>query len=127
LLEPGERKPSLELDLSGLEQREALLTVTLDGVSSARLLCEPKDAHLQQPQLSARVVDGAVEISSDAPVIDLFLWTDEPGVVLCDNFLTLHEPGSRRFRCSGSPRRLFARSVAGLHGVVLDVVTRDAG
>jgi hypothetical protein len=118
-LSPGERREGLALDLSELDRNEALLTVTLGDVHSSRLLGEPKDARLSQPKLSARLVDDGVEITCDVPVIDLFLWTDEPGCRFVDNFRTLSARGSLRFRCSIRPKRLFARSLAGLHPITI--------
>ena len=118
-LAPGERKEVLTLEPEGVDAERALLTVTLDGTSTSRLLCEPKDACLPRAELRAHFAEGSVEIESAAPVIDLFLWTDDPACRFADNFLTLPAPGTLRFRCAGRPKRLFARSLAGVHTVTL--------
>jgi beta-mannosidase len=122
-LAPGERRQVRSVDVSKLDPFEALLTVTLDGVASSRLLCEPKEAHLTQPSLSARLDAGAVVVECSAPVIDLFLWADDAECRFVDNFQTLPRAGRLRFRCSGRPRALFARSLAGLHRISLESVS----
>lgn len=123
-LEPGQRQEALLLDLSGFEPREGLLTVTLDGVSSARLLCEPKDARLERAPLSARFVDGAIEVACGAPVIDLFLESTDSDCRFLDNYKSLAAAGTLRFPCSGRPGALLARSLAGVHEVALAPASR---
>jgi hypothetical protein len=74
---------------------------------------------LVEPKLEARMQGGELVITSDAPVVDLFVWDDAGPLGLSRNFVTLAEPGSVRLGACATPERLRARSLQGAHPLVL--------
>jgi beta-mannosidase len=118
-LTPGERKEVLIFDLRSLPREQVTLTATLLGVSSTRLLCEPKQARFATPKLSASFNGEVLALDSDVPVLDLFVFSDEPGFELHDNFVSLPAAGRALLRCRGRATRLRARSLLGEHVVAL--------
>ena len=112
----GERCVVLEMETGGFDPETTLLLAELSGVSTFRLLAEPKQARFATPELLASIEGNELSIQSDLPVVDLYLWDAEAELSLSDNFVTLAGGGARRrigFR--GTPRRLSARSLAGRH------------
>jgi hypothetical protein len=115
----GERRVVAELDSARFDQKSTLVFAELQGVSTFRLLAEPKQAHLSRPSLSARLEGDELVIQSDLPVVDLYVWDDADTSTLEENFITLTSKGSRRIRVRGTPGRLRARSLAGEHALRL--------
>jgi beta-mannosidase len=120
-LSPGERRQSLSLDVRSLSQDETLVVATFAGTQSFRLLAEPKAAKLQLPRLTAARAPGAVTITSDVPVVDLFVWDPAGRARLLDNFVTLPFGGPVTLRIQGDVTALRARSLAGAHPVALSL------
>jgi hypothetical protein len=118
-LAPEGRQKVLELDVRGYPPEETLVVATFAGTQSFRLLSEPKAAKLQTPRLTARRVPGAVTVTTDVPVVDLFVWEPAGRARLLDNFVTLPAAGTAVLRVEGNPTELSARSLAGAHPVVL--------
>jgi beta-mannosidase len=118
-LKPGERRVSLDLDTSAFDEATTLLSASFQGGVSFRLLCEPKQVKLVEPQLDATMHGGELVITSDAPVVDLFVWDDAGVLGLARNFVTLAQPGSVRLGPCTAPERLRARSLHGAHPLML--------
>ncbi|HWA73438.1 MAG TPA: hypothetical protein VG937_13930 [Polyangiaceae bacterium] len=118
-LEPGERRAALELELGRFEPETTLLSLSFAGSVSARLLCEPKSVKLVEPRLEASIEAGELVITSDAPVLDLFVWDELEPLGLARNFVTLAAPGSVRLGPCAAPERLRARSLQGAHPLLL--------
>ena len=116
---PGERRVALEVDLRAFVAEETLLFATFDGTSSFRLLSEPKDARLPTPRLTAARTAAGIAITSDVPVVDLFVRDPEDKARFTDNFVTLPRGGTVTLRTDGAPAALEARSLAGVHKLSL--------
>jgi beta-mannosidase len=116
-LDPGERKKVLEFDLSAFEPTETLLAAYFAETFSFRLLSEPKKARLPTPRLTASATDAGLLVTSDLPVVDLFLWDAAGQAHFYDNFVTLPAGGEIQLRTSARPQDLRARSLAGPHVV----------
>lgn len=116
-LQPGERRVCLELSVGRFPAAETLASASFLGSTTFRLLCEPKDAQLSAPRLSASRHPGGILLETDRPVIDLFLWDPEDQLELLDNYLTLPSAGQALVRARGPLHRLAARSLAGRHPV----------
>jgi beta-mannosidase len=115
----GERRVVAELDCARFDQKSTLVFAELQGMSTFRLLAEPKQAYLSRPSLSARIEGDELVVQSDLPVVDLYVWDDAGTSGLEDNFITLTSNGSRRIPVRGNPGRLRARSLAGEHALRL--------
>jgi hypothetical protein len=118
-LAPEERRQVLELDVRSHVADETLVIATFAGTQSFRLLSEPKTAKLQTPRLTASRAPGTVTLTSDVPVVDLFVWDPAGKTRFHDNFVTLPSGGSVTLRVDGEPVELRARSLAGPHPVAL--------
>jgi beta-mannosidase len=118
-LGPEQRLQVLELDVRSLPPEETLLVATFAGTQSFRLLAEPKAAKLQTPRLTARHAPGTLTLTTDVPVVDLFVWDPAGKARLLDNFVTLPSAGTATLRVEGEPAELHARSLAGAHPVTL--------
>jgi hypothetical protein len=114
---PGERGVSIDADVSGLSATETLIAATFAGAQTTRLLCEPKDAKLTQPQLFVSPHPEGIVVEVDCPVVDLFVWDARGELSLSDNFITFPTAGRAVLRGRGRARQLSARSLAGLHRV----------
>jgi hypothetical protein len=112
-LGPGERRVSIEANLTAFSPRETLLSATFLGAHTFRLLSEPKEAKLSLPELRLSRHAQGVLVESDRPVVDLLVWGE--GLELLDNFITLPGPGQAWLRARGASDRLHARSLAGRH------------
>lgn len=122
-LEPGTRKLALAVSLSELEGHSSaiMLVASWLGSTTHRLLVEPKDVCLAEPRIVAHVSDGGIELESDVPIIDLFLWDPAGELRFDDNFVTLPAAGAVRLRTRGrAPTKLQARSLRGAHTVPVD-------
>jgi beta-mannosidase len=119
-LSPGERRVAVELDVSEYEPRETLVTASFAGTTTCRLLSEPKDARFAAPDLRARLEPGGVELRSDAPVVDLFVWDPTGAARVLDNFVTFPAGGERFLRLDGEPGALRGRSLAGTHPIPIE-------
>lgn len=119
VLAPGERRIALRIDVSRCEPETTLVWARFGGTSTFRLLSEPKHAKLPEPRLHVRTVAAGIEIETDVPVVDLFVWDEAEKVVLNDNFVTFAEPGKLTLRATGTPTRLAARSLRGRHALPL--------
>jgi beta-mannosidase len=117
VLAPGERRSVLELELSGFEPRETIVTARLGSSTTFRLLSEPKDARFVTPRLSASITGGGVKLRSDVPVVDLFVWDPSGKARFLDNFVTLPAGGEVVLRTDGTPASVQARSLSGLHSL----------
>jgi beta-mannosidase len=120
VLEPGERRVALELDVSAWEPSETLVTAAFAGTTTFRLLAEPKEARLVTPRLTARKVAGGIALKSDVPVVDLFVWDPTAGARWSDNFITLPEAGEVVLRTDCAPGAVRGRSLAGAHAVAFE-------
>jgi beta-mannosidase len=118
-LAAGERKLALELDVRAFAPAETLVVGTFAGTKTFRLLSEPKHARLVTPRLTATLDGSALTITSDVPVVDLFLWDPEGATRFEPNFVTLPTGGSLTLRVSQPPRSLRARSLAGSHPLIV--------
>lgn len=118
-LRPGQRRTAMELDLSAIDRRRTSVTTTLGGVSSTRLLCEPKELELPAVPLRVRLTEDILTVEADVPVFDLFLDSNDDRVQFLDNFLSLPAPGKLTFRIRGASNQLRARSLAGEHPIRL--------
>jgi len=116
-LAPGERRISLEAHVSQFVAEETFVVASFLGSQTFRLLSEPKDARLSVPTLSVAHHPEGLLLTSDRPVIDLYLWDPDDRLELLDNFITLPSAGERVVRARGSFRRLAARSLEGVHPV----------
>lgn len=116
-LSPGGRTQVFSVDLSDLSLDTTLLVADFAGTTTARLLCEPKNARLPKARLSVAKHPEGIVLRSDAAVVDLQLWDDGEELALLDNFVSLPGPGERVLRARGPLRRLSARSLAGRHEV----------
>jgi beta-mannosidase len=112
---PGNRGVSIELDVSAFSAPDTLISASFLGTHTFRLLSEPKHSRLLAPHLSASRHPEGVLLSSDRPVVDLFLWDPEERVQFLDNFVTLPAAGTQLLRARGSWQRLCARSLLGRH------------
>jgi beta-mannosidase len=119
VLAPGERRTVLELDLTGLEPRETIVTGRVGESATFRLLSEPKEARLVTPRLSASPAPGGVTLRSDVPLVDLCVWDPSGRVRFEDNFVTLPRGGELFLRTDGIPDSLAGRSLAGRHPISL--------
>jgi len=116
---PGERKVALEVDVRPFALEETLLVATFGGTSTFRLLSEPKDVRLRSPRLTAQRIPEGIAITSDGPVVDLYVRDPGGKARFADNFVTLPRGGTVALRTEGTPRVLEARSLAGLHELSL--------
>ncbi|MDX2064277.1 MAG: hypothetical protein SFX74_00900 [Fimbriimonadaceae bacterium] len=84
-----------------------------------RLLAEPKLARFGTPSplLISLADPDELLIQTEGPVVDLLLTIDGATRPLSENFLTIPEAGVVRTSLDGDPRRLSARSLAGVHAV----------
>jgi beta-mannosidase len=112
-LSPDERKVAIVADLGGCDPASTLVTASFAGSNTFAWPVEPKDVRLRQPWLEARMTEQGLDLRSDLPVVDLFLWDEGGGLSLFDNYVTLPGPGSLVLRAEGMPERLFARTLAG--------------
>jgi beta-mannosidase len=124
---PGERRVVLEAEVGGFEAEATLLSARFAGSETFGWLAEPKAVRLARPTLEARMTDQGLELRSDLPVVDLFLWDEAGSFTLHDNYVTLPGAGSRLLRGEGSPGRLWARSLAGKQEVRVDASGLPAG
>jgi beta-mannosidase len=118
-LAPEERRQVLELDVRSLVPDETLIVATFAGTRSFRLLTEPKAAKLQTPRLTATRAPGVLTLTSDLPVVDLFVWDPAAKTQFLDNYVTLPSGGTVALRIQGDATELRARSLAGAHPVAL--------
>ena len=118
-LAPSDRVLALELDVSGFTPSETLVSATFAGTTTFRLLAEPKAARLVTPRLTAALDGSTLVVTSDVPVVDLFLWDPTGAARFDDNFVTLPAGGSVTLRISQPPSALRARSLAGAHPIEL--------
>jgi beta-mannosidase len=118
-LAPEERRQVLDLDVRSHAADETLVIATFAGTHSFRLLSEPKAAKLQTPRLTATQAPGTVTLTSDVPVLDLFVWDPAGKTRFHDNFVTLPSGGTVTLRADGAPTELRARSLDGPHPVAL--------
>jgi beta-mannosidase len=118
-LAPEERQQVLELDVRNLPLEETLVVATFADTRTFRLLAEPKAAKLQTPRLTASRAPGVVTLTSDVPVVDLFVWEPAGKARLLDNFVTLPSGGTVALRIDGDATELRARSLAGAHPIAL--------
>jgi len=118
-LAPGERKPVLDLELGAFVPEETLVVGGFGESRTFRLLSEPKHARLVTPRLVVSPAASGLVVTTDRPVVDLWLWDPSGALELTDNFVTLSEAGSVRLRAHGTLRQLEARSLAGRHAVEL--------
>ena len=117
-LAPGERRPVLSAEVAGLDPATTLLVASFAGSRTFRLLSEPKEAHLGDARLTARVSGGRLSIRTDAPVVDLFVWDSGTGLEPGQNYLTIPEAGGADVPAMGALRgELCARSLRGRHAV----------
>jgi beta-mannosidase len=119
LLAPGERREVIDVDVSAFPSDETILAVSFAGTQSFRLLGEPKNARLSTPRLTASLVAGGLAVTSDVPLVDLFIWDRDGLLELADNFVSLPAGGRALLRATGKPGRLAARSLAGTHALEL--------
>jgi beta-mannosidase len=119
-LAPDQRLQALELGVRGYPAEETLVSATFAGTESFRLLSEPKAAKVQTPRLVANRGTGTVAVSSDVPVVDLYVWDPTLETRFLDNFVTLPAGGAVTLRVEGHPVELAARSLAGRHAVELE-------
>ncbi len=118
-LEPSQRALALELDVRGFSATETLVVATFAGSTTFRLLSEPKDTRLATPRLTASLEGSTLTVTSDVPVIDLFLWDPDGATRFEQNFVTLPAGGSLALRVDHAPSALRARSLAGAHPIAL--------
>lgn len=116
-LAPGERRVALELDVSAWEPTETLVSASFAGTTTFRLLSEPKATRLVTPRLTARTVAGGIALTSDVPVVDLYVWDPTGAARFHDNFVTLPAAGECVLRTEGTPGALCGRSLAGAHSI----------
>ncbi|HEY8943532.1 MAG TPA: hypothetical protein VIM73_04685 [Polyangiaceae bacterium] len=116
-VEPGERRIVASGELGEFEPESTIVVARFHGTMTFRLLAEPKDVRLAEPQVSVRMAPAGIEVRTDVPVIDLFLWDEDNRFRPFDNFLTLPAPGTALVRGHGVPSRLAARSLKGRHSV----------
>ncbi len=113
-LERDCRKLVIDQDVSRFPATRTLVCARFAGSETYRLLAESKDCVFSQVQLSARRVDGGIEIDADGPLVDLLLFDPSGQTRLLDNVVTLPQGGRRKLRCKGAvPKRLIGRSLAG--------------
>jgi beta-mannosidase len=118
-LAPEERREVLTLDIASHLAEETIVVATFAGTQTFRLLAEPKAAKVQTPRLTATLSRGALTLTSDVPVVDLFLSDPAGKARFLDNFVTLPAGGTTTLRVEGDARHLAARSLAGAHPVEL--------
>jgi hypothetical protein len=116
-LQPGERRVVVEVDRGSLDPGRTLMSASLDGTSTFRLLAEPRDLQLPCARLEASWDGAQLRLETELPVVDLHLWSDAADFELLDDFITLPAGGSARLRARGDPAGLLARSLAGLHPI----------
>jgi beta-mannosidase len=119
-LAPGQRLKALELDIRSYPPEETFVLSTFAGMQTFRLLSEPKAAKFQTPRLTATAGAGGVTVSTDVPIVDLFVWDPTGAARFLDNFVTLPARGSVTLRVEGDLTALAARSLAGKHAVELE-------
>lgn len=116
-LSPGERRPLLELDTHGLDPARTVLLGELAGTRTHRLLAEPKELVLADPELSVSQTRRGLSVAVAAPIVDLFLWDETGELELGENFVTLEVPGTIELPAVGEPGVLRARSLHGPHAL----------
>jgi len=119
-LQVGERARALCHELGSVDPQPALAVARLGSLSAAMLLCEPKSLRLGLPApLGVSLADGALVIETPTALVDLVL-SDQNGCArFLDNALTFAQPGRYQCRYQGQARALKARSLAGVHPVIL--------
>jgi len=117
----GERKVVAEVPLSDLPRCGTLFVAQFGELRSWRLASEPKDIEVSAPQpIRVRVQQGALELESAGPLIDLLVEDAAGRGSFADNFLCILPGESTRVRYRGDARGLTARSLAGYHHVSVD-------
>jgi beta-mannosidase len=124
-LVPGARQSALEIDLSAFDPAETLVAAYFADTFSFRLLSEPKLARLPTPRLTGTATEHGLLLTSDVPVVDLFLWDAAGKAHFLDNFVTLPGGGEIELRTNGLPGDLRARSLAGSH--VIELPRKSSG
>lgn len=117
-LAPGDRRPLLQVELAGLDPQSTLLVARFSEATALTLLTEPKQVRLREPRLRIRSIPEGLQLETDAPIVDLFVWDDAGQFQPQDNFVTLPEPGTLVLRGQGQPRSISARSLWGRHPTV---------
>ncbi|HVT13275.1 MAG TPA: hypothetical protein VHE55_13500 [Fimbriimonadaceae bacterium] len=120
-----ERRVLLAIDVSELSPTRTILCANT-AFDPARLLCEPKDLELARPTIRARIErDGVLEVVTDVPVVDLYLWDSTGGADFRvrpqgtpgGNFRTFETSCPWSYTYSGTIGRLMGRSLAGVHEI----------
>jgi beta-mannosidase len=123
-LVPGERRVLESMDVSGYCPTEVIIVAELEGYTTSLLLCEPKQLNLQPSEILLCQTSRGIVVESKQPVIDLWLGDEGNGCQFIDNFVTLAAAGRRLLRARGSPEKLHARSLAGVHPLNLEKYNR---
>lgn len=118
--EAGKREPVMEIDLSGLNVNETLLTVSVGAKEMAwALLGEPKNARFATPAeivVSTYEAD-ALTLKIPGPVVDLQLLEDGSTRPFAQNFITQSSAGLVTVPLRETVSSLSLRSLAGEHPV----------
>jgi beta-mannosidase len=116
-MKPGERRVVFELDLKDTDWREWVIVSRTGSQESFLLLAEPKELTLPALPLTVEVFSDHLSVTVPSSVVDLCLWDAQGEVIFLDNFVTQLTPGTFNLRYRGTPTRLLARSLGGLHEV----------
>jgi beta-mannosidase len=117
------RRAILDVDISGLNVSQTILYASAFDANEPvwRLLGEPKETRF--PSAAKLTVstagDGHIRIHTPTPLVDLMLLDNGSVANIGDNFLTIPQPGVFDVRVHTAPTKLTARSLAGIHPVVL--------
>ncbi len=118
-LAPGQRRVVIEAATAAFDPESTLIVASFQGVDTFRLLAEPKRAKLAGAQLRARIDATSITVTSDVPVVDLYLSDAHAPVSFDRNFITLGAAGSVTIGYRGELKELRARSLRGHHTLIM--------
>ncbi len=120
-VEPGERKPVLQSSVSGLPVPVTLLLAKFKYAQTWQLLAEPKAARFAPPEpiLVSTYAGSSLEFRHSTPVVDLMFTSEGATLPFEQNFVTRSQPGKSWVPLKSRPESIEARSLAGIHPIVL--------
>lgn len=115
------RKQILSFSVQGLPVPQTIVHAYWRDSEAWKLLGEPKQTRLPKPcpLLISTAEDSVLTIQSSAPLIDLVLTDHGSTKPFDENVITLPEPALFAVPLVSNPTRIEARSVAGVHEVIL--------
>jgi beta-mannosidase len=116
-LQPGERKTTLDVDLTDVEPRRAVLWFEFAGFTAYRLLCEPKELQTSELAWHVTAEGNHLVLESSGPALDV--WVLPEGCDATENFLSLPVAGTLRIGITGPCSAVELRWLGGSTRLVL--------